>query len=92
VAQIAFVRRGFNLSVGHGRDYDLHRAKRTGDHTGFATNAFLLIHLYAVVAFSNRPIGAAFRAGGVFAVMAGDRAAPFPLFQHRNARDKLALA
>jgi hypothetical protein len=52
----------------------------------------LLIHLYAVIAFTDGAVRAALRAGRVFAVMAGDGASLLAGSQDRNTGMKMALA
>jgi hypothetical protein len=74
------------------RDDNFHRAKRAGHHAGFATNAFLLIHLYAVIAFADSAVRAALRAGRIFTMMAGDGAFSGAGPEDRNAGMKMALA
>ncbi len=86
------MRRGLHAVVFLRCDDNVQSAKRAGHHAGFATNAFLLIHLYAVAVLPDGPVRAALRAGGIFAVMAGDGAFSQARFKDRNAGMEMVLA
>src|SRR5690606_27208338 len=75
MTKIAFVRRGFNPILRDGCQDNLHGAERTGHHTGFTADTFLLIDLYTVVDVAYCPVRTASGTGGIFAVAAGHRAA-----------------
>ena len=90
--EIAFIRRGLHAAAVERGDDNLHRAKRAGHRAGLTADAFLLIHLYAVIAFADGAVRAALRAGRIFTVMAGNGATLLAGSQDRNAGMKMALA
>lgn len=90
--EVALVGRGFHATVVQRRNDDFHRAKRAGHHAGFATNAFLLIHLYAVIVFADSAVRAALRTGRILTMVAGDGAFSGARLEYRNAGMKMALA
>ncbi len=71
---------------------NLDGAKRAGNHTGFTADTFVLLHLYTVMHAADSPVRAALDAGGVFTVVAGYGALFIALFDHGDARGKMALA
>jgi hypothetical protein len=73
-------------------DDDLHRAKRASHRAGLTADAFLLIHLYAVIAFADGAVRAALRAGRIFTMMTCDGASLPAGPQDRNTGMKMALA
>ena len=70
-------------------DY-FHRPKGASNNARFTADAFLLIHLYAVVDFCDRAIWAALSTGRVFTVMARHRTATRSLLQDCDPGNKLA--
>ena len=90
--EIAFIRRGLHAAIVERSDDNLHRAKRAGHHAGLTADAFLLIHLYAVIAFADGAVRAALRAGCIFAMMTGHGVALLAGSQDRDTGMKMALA